>query len=120
MYAETYQAVQLYNQAQSAEQTSKLDLAEVYYLKSYTLFEESGGKYYVNAARVLNTLAALRRTRGNYEGAFRSVQKSVQLIEAYPGIFTSTEAETIRMQAWELVKNLLLLQEPQGQFSPAF
>lgn len=120
MYIETYQAVQLYNQARSAEQTSQVDVAEVYYLKSYTLFEEAGGRYYVKAAQVLNALAHLRQSRGNYEGAFWSVKKSMQLIETHPDVFTDGAAEVIRMQAWELIKNLLLLQEPQQQqFSSA-
>ena len=119
MYIEVYQAIELYNQAGLAEQEGKANLAEVYYLKSWALFEQAGERYYVNAANALNTLAYLRQSRGNYEGAFLSVKKSIELIEAHAGVFAHAEAEAVRMRAWELVKNLLLLQEPQ-QISPVF
>ena len=119
MYIEIHQAVELYNQACLAEQEGKANLAEVYYLKSWALFEQAGGTHYMNAAHALNALAYLRQSRGNYEGAFLSAKTSLQIIEAHPGEFTNAEAELIRMRAWELVKNLLLLQEPQ-QISTAF
>jgi tetratricopeptide (TPR) repeat protein len=119
MYIDIHQAIELYNQACLAEQEGKANLAEVYYLKSWALFEQAGDRYYVNATQILNALAHLRQSRGNYEGAFSCVKKAVQIIETHPGVFTNTEAEVIRMQAWELIKNLLLLQEPQQKFSPA-
>ena len=114
------QAAELYNQACLAEQEGKANLAEVYYLKSWALFEQAGDRYYINAAHALNALAYLRQSRGNYEGAFLSVKKSLEIIESHPNIFTNAEAEVIRIQAWELVKNLLLLQEPQQKFSREF
>ncbi len=120
MYIEVHQAIELYNQACLAEQEGKANLAEVYYLKSWTLFEQAGERYYVNAANALNALAHLRQSRGNYEGAFLSVKKSIETIEAHAGVFTHAEAEAVRMRAWDLVKNLLLLQEPQQQISPTF
>ena len=113
MYIEIHQAIELYNQACLAEQEGKAELAEVYYLKSWTLFEQAGEKYYVNAANALNALAHLRQSRGNYEGAFLSVKKSIEIIETHASVFTHAEAEVVRMRAWDLVKNLLLLQEPQ-------
>jgi len=67
MYIEVHQAIELYNQACLAEQEGKANLAEVYYLKSWALFEEAGERYYVNAANALNALAHLRQSRGNYE-----------------------------------------------------
>lgn len=120
MYIEVHEAFELYNQACLAEQVGKADLAEVYYLKSWALFEQAGDRYYVNAANALNALAHLRQSRGNYEGAFLSVKKSVEIIEAHAGVFTSDEAEVIRMRAWELVKNLLPYQEQQQKFSTVF
>lgn len=120
MYTNIDKAVNLYNRAQSIEREGDTDLAEVYYLKSCALFEQAGDIYYVNAAHTLNELARLRRSHGNYEGAFVCVKKAVQIIEAHPSVFTNAEAEVIRMQAWDLVKNLLFYQEPQQQFSPAF
>ena len=113
MYIEIHQAIELYNQACLAEQEGKAELAEVYYLKSWTLFEQAGERYYVNAANALNALAHLRQSRGNYEGAFLSVKKSIEIIETHASVFTHAEAEVVRMRAWDLVKNLLLLQEPQ-------
>jgi hypothetical protein len=120
MYIDIHQAFELYNQACLAEQEGKANLAEVYYLKSWALFEQAGERYYVKAANALNALAHLRQSRGNYEGAFLSVKKSIEIMEAHFRVFTDTEAEAVRMRAWELVKNLLLLQEPQQQISPAF
>jgi hypothetical protein len=120
MYIEIHQAIELYNQACLAEQEGKADLAEVYYLKSSALFEQAGGNYYLNATQTLNELAFLRRSHGNYEGAFVCVKKAMQIIQAHPSVFTTAEAEVVRMRAWELIKNLLLLQEPQQQFSQAF
>jgi tetratricopeptide (TPR) repeat protein len=119
MFVDIDKAVNLYNQAQSAEREGDADLAEVYYLKSCALFEQAGDRYYVNAAQTLNALAYLRRSCGNFEGAFSCVRKAVQIIEAHPGVFANDEAEVIRMQAWDLVKNLLLLQEPQQRFASA-
>jgi len=118
MYIEVHQAIELYNQACLAEQEGKANLAEVYYLKSWSLFEEAGERYYVNAANALNALAHLRQSRGNYEGAFLSVKKSIEIIEAHAGVFTHAEAEVVRMRAWELVKNLLHCQDSQQKFSP--
>src|SRR5258705_4330892 len=98
MYIDVHQAFELYNQAHLAEQEGKLNLAEVYYLKSWTLFEEAGDSFYVNAANALNALAYLRQSRGNYEGAFLSAKTSLQIIEAHPDEFTNAEAELIRMR----------------------
>ena len=120
MYIDIHQAFELYNQACLAEQEGKVSLAEVYYLKSCALFEQAGEIYYANATQVLNELAHLQRSRGNHEGAFTCVKKVLQIMEAHPRVFANAEAEVIRMRAWDLVKNLLLYQEPQQQFSPAF
>jgi len=118
--SEINRAVQLYNQAHSAERAGCEELAEVYYLKSCAMFEQAGGIHYVNAANALNALAGLRRSHGNYAAALGSAKKSIQIIETHPDVFTCAEAEVIRAQAWKLVKDLLLLQEPRQQFSPAF
>ena len=120
MYIEVHEAFELYNQACLAEQEGKANLAEVYYSKSWALFEQAGDRYYVNAAHTLNALAYLRQSRGNYEGAFLSVKKSVEIIESHAGEFTHAEAEAVRMRAWELVKNLLHCQDTQQKFSPTF
>src|SRR6185369_3585051 len=119
MYIEIHQAIELYNQACLAEQEGKAELAEVYYLKSWTLFEQAGERYYVNVANALNALAHLRQSRGNYEGTFISVKRSIEIIETHANVFTHAEAEVVRMRAWELVKNLLLLQEPQQKLAPS-
>jgi len=54
----------------------KMNLAEIYYLKSAFAFEQVGGKYFVNAATALNALACLRKARGNYAGALCSAKTS--------------------------------------------
>jgi len=120
MRTEIKQAVELYNQAHFAEQEGRASIAEVYYLKSWALFEQGGDRYYVKAANALNALACLRHSLGNHEGALVSAKRSVQMIESYPDVFASAEAKVIRLQAWELIKDLLLLQEPGQKFSPEF
>ena len=120
MFTKINQAVQLYNQAHSAEEAGKAYIAEVYYLKSWVLFEQAGENYCTHAAHALNALAQLRRSYGNFEGALVSAKKSVQIIESHPELFASDGALVIRRQAWELVKELLTLQEPQQRFSPVF
>jgi len=106
MYIRIHQAVELFNQACLAEQEGKASLAEVYYLKSWALFEESGGSHYVNAANALNALAYLRWSRGNLEGALCSAKKSVQIMEAHKAEPRNSDAELVLMQAWDLINQL--------------
>jgi hypothetical protein len=120
MHIHIHQGVELYNQACLAEQEGKANLAEVYYLKSWALFEQGGDRYYLKAANALNALACLRQSLGNHEGALVSAKRAVRMIESHPDVFAGGEAKVIRLQAWELVKNLLLLQDPRQKFSPAF
>jgi hypothetical protein len=107
MHIQIHQAVELYNQACLAEQEGKPNLAEVYYLKSWAMFEEAGGSHYVNAANALNALAYLRQSRGNHEGALCSAKKSVQILEAHKTESRNGDAELVRMQAWDLINQLV-------------
>jgi len=106
MYIEIHQAVELYNQACLAEQEGKANLAEVYYLKSWALFEEAGASQYVNAANALNALACLRQSCGNHAGALMSAKKSVQIMEAHKAEPRNSDAELVLMQAWDLINQL--------------
>ena len=78
MCMKSEQAIDLYNKAYHSEQEGKTILAEVYYLKSWFLFEQAGGSHYLNAASALNTLAFLRWSRKDYEGALCSAKGSIQ------------------------------------------
>lgn len=100
-------AVEFYNQACAAEETGEWNLAEVYYLKAWALFEKAGGRHYLKAANALNALAFLRETRGNYRGAMSSAKQSLQIVEKYRMQFESADADLIYMQAQDLIKNLI-------------
>ena len=101
MPAEIKQAVEFYDQACLAEQQDKDDLAEVYYLKSWALFEQAGGRHYLNAANSLNALAYLRKSRGNFDGALLSAKRSLQFTEKYDA--PSNDADLIRGTARDLI-----------------
>ena len=107
MHIQIHQAVELYNQACLAEQEGKVNLAEVYYLKSWAMFEEAGGNHYVNAANALNALAYLRQSRGDHEGALCSAKKSVQIMEAHRVEPWNSDAELVLRQAWDLINQLV-------------
>lgn len=119
MYTEIKKAVELYNQACLAEEQGQMNLAEVYYLKSAYAFEQVGGTHMLNAANAFNTLAFLRRSRGNYDGALCAAKKSAQIMENYRVWSTSHDAELIRMTAWELIRNLIGYEFPSQRFIPS-
>ena len=100
------QAVDLYNKAYRSEQEGKATLAEVYYLKSWSLFEQAGGTHYLNAANALNALAFLRWSRKDCEGALCAARKSVRIMETYGTGYTSADAELIRSTAWDLIDQI--------------
>jgi hypothetical protein len=106
MCAQAEQAIDLYNKAYHSEQEGKANLAEVYYLKSWSLFEQAGGTHYLNAANALNALAFLRWSRKDYEGALCSARKSVRIMESYGSGFISADANLIRDTAWELIDQI--------------
>src|SRR5215217_220319 len=103
MCVKSEQAVDLYNKAYRSEQEGQINLAEVYYLKSWSLFEQAGGSHYLNAANALNALAFLRWSRKDYVGALGSARKSVKIMETHGNAFPSVDADLIRSTAWELV-----------------
>jgi hypothetical protein len=96
----------LYNKARLSEQAGQMNLAEVYYLKSWSLFEQAGGSYTLNAANALNTLAFLRWSRKDYEGALCSAKGAMKIMESRASQFTSADAELIRNTSWELVDQI--------------
>jgi len=99
---EAERAVDYYQKACQAMQEGQADLAEVFYLQSMGHFEKAGGTYHVNAANALNTLAFLRRSRGDREGALCSAKQSLQIMEQY--WVKSTDADLIRATAWDLIE----------------
>src|SRR5689334_2798936 len=103
MCVKSDQAVDLYNKACQFEQKGEANLAEVYYLKSWSLFEQAGGSYCLNAANTLNALAFLRWARKDYEGALRSAKESVRIMETHESEFSTADADLIRSTSWELV-----------------
>jgi len=100
-------AVELYNRACTAEEQGELNLAEVYYLKSWAAFEKAGGRHALNAANALNALAFLREARGNHEGAMSSAKRSLRIVEDYRMQFQSSDADLIHMQARDLIEILV-------------
>ena len=101
MPTEIKQAIEFYDQACLAEQQDKGDLAEVYYLKSWALFEQAGGRHTLNAANSLNALAFLRKSRGNFDGALLSARQSLRATEKYDA--PSNDADLIRSTARDLI-----------------
>ena len=106
MTIEIKHAVEMYDKACSAEEKGQLDIAELYYLKSRGLFESVGGIQYLNAANALNSLAFLRWSRRDYEGALCSAKEAVKIIERYSTQFTSEDADFIYSTACELIDQI--------------
>jgi len=107
MCVKSEQAVDLYNKAYRSEQEGKANLAEVYYLKSWSLFEQAGGPHYLNAANALNALAFLRWSHKDYEGALSSARQSIRIMDTYGTAYTSPDAELIRSTASELIDQIV-------------
>src|SRR5512144_949583 len=103
MCVKSDQAVDLYKKACQSERQGEVNLAEVYYLKSWSLFEQAGGCNYLNAANALNSLAFLRWSRKDYEGALCSAKQSVRIMETSAANICSAEAELIRSTSWDLI-----------------
>jgi hypothetical protein len=105
MTMEIKYAVEMYNKACLAEEKGQMDIAELYYLKSRAMFEAAGGisgEHYLNAANALNSLAFLRWSREDYEGALCAAKASIRIIEKYSTQFTSTDADFIYNTSCEL------------------
>jgi hypothetical protein len=103
MCLKSQQAVDLYNKAWRSEQEGQDNLAEVYYLKSWSLFEQAGGSHCLNAANALNALAFLRWSRKDYVGALSSARESMKIMETYGNAYPSADADLIRSTAAELM-----------------
>lgn len=97
------QAIYLYNKAYHAEQQGEANLAEVYYLKSWFLFERAGGPHRLQAADALNALAFLHWSSKNYQGALRSAWEAMKIMEAQGPEFSGADADFIRDTSQELI-----------------
>lgn len=106
MCVKSEQAIQLYNKACRSEQVGDANLAEVYYLKSWFLFQQVGGSHFLNAANALNAVTFLRWSRKDYEGALRSVKESMNLMETHGAKFSGADADLIRDTCWELLDQI--------------
>ena len=106
MCVKSEQAVDLYKKACLSEQEGKISLAEVYYLKSRSLFEQAGGEHYLNAANALNALSFLRWSRKDYQGALRSARESIRIMETYGSGCSNADADLIRDTARELIDQI--------------
>src|SRR6266540_2496403 len=103
MCVKSDQALDLYNKACQSERKGETNLAEVYYLKSWSLFEQAGGSNYLNAANALNALAFLRWSRRNYEGALCSAKRSMRIMETHESELSGADADLIRNTSWDLI-----------------
>lgn len=106
MCVKSEQAAEWYKKAYVFEQKGETNVAEVYYLKSWSLFEQAGGSYYLNAANALNSLAFLRWSQKNYEGALCSAKQSIRIMETYGSELPSADADLIRDTAWDLINQI--------------
>jgi hypothetical protein len=100
------QATDLYNKACQSERQGATNLAEVYYLKSWSLFEQAGGYYYLHAANAMNALAFMRWSHHNYEGALYAAKESRRIMETKAAEFSSEDADLVRSTAWELIDEI--------------
>lgn len=106
MCAKSDQAAELYKKAYSMEQKGETNVAEVYYLKSWSLFEQAGGSHYLNAANALNSLAFLRWSQKNYEGALCSAKHSLRIMETHGTGYAGADAELILNTSWDLIHQI--------------
>ena len=106
MCVKSDQATDLYNKACQSERQGATNLAEVYYLKSWSLFEQAGGYHYLNAANAMNALAFMRWSHRNYEGALYAAKESRRIMETKAAEFSSEDADLIRSTAWELIDEI--------------
>ncbi len=106
MCAKSDQAAELYKKAYSFEQKGETNVAEVYYLKSWSLFEQAGGVHYLNAANALNSLAVMRWSQKNYEGALCSAKRSMRIMETHGVEYRSADADLIRNTSWDLINQI--------------
>ena len=103
------QAIEIWKQARTAEREGRLKLAEAGFLQSHRLFVEAcktSGTDCLNAAGALNALTFLGWSREDYEGALRSAQESVTMIEAYGIQFIGVDAGFIYDTACDLVTQM--------------
>ena len=103
MCVKTDQAMSLYHKACRSERDGEANLAEVYYLKSWFLFEQVGGTHHLTAANALNAVAFIRWSRRDYEGALCMANESVRIMEAHGAQFGDADANLIRNTSWELI-----------------
>ena len=106
MCVKSDQATDLYKKACQSERQGATNLAEVYYLKSWSLFEQAGGYHYLNAANAMNALAFMRWSQRNYEGALYAAKESRRIMETKAAEFSSEDADLVRSTAWELIDEL--------------
>ncbi len=106
MCAKSDQAAEWYKKGYSFAQKGETNIAEVYYLKSWSLFEQAGGPHYLNAANALNSLAFLRWSQKNYEGALCSAKHSMRIMETYGAEYPSADADLIRTTSWDLIDQI--------------
>src|SRR5215216_8166418 len=99
-------AVQLYEEASRAEEQGNVDRAEVLYLESRDFFLHEGGAHFIDAANIMNAIAFLKEKYGDYEGARRAAEESIQVLDKQSGMSTTREAHEVRLQAWGLIGNI--------------
>jgi hypothetical protein len=62
--------------------------------------------HHLNAANALNSLAFLRCSQKNYEGALCSAKQSLRIMETYGTEYPSADAELIRNTSWDLIDQI--------------
>ena len=80
MSAGIQQAIEFYELARSTEEAGELGLAELYYLQSWSLFQQAGDAHILDAVVVLNALAFLSEKQGDYDAALKHSKRAIELI----------------------------------------
>ncbi len=105
MSTQIIRATHLREEASTAHQQGNLNRAEVLYVESLEIFVREGGEYFVEAANIMNTLAVMKQKHGDWYGALKAAEKSIQIMN---GLRTSPnrKADEIRLQSWRIIGNI--------------
>lgn len=96
-------AAQLREEARLAEEQGNIDRAEVSYVESNEIFLQNGDAYVMDTAVIMNAIASMKENYGDYAGALRAADKSLQILENCEDTSTSRRADGIRLQAWLII-----------------
>jgi hypothetical protein len=79
-------AIQLHEEASTAEMQGNLNRAEVLYLESKQLFLLEGGMHLIDAANIMIIIARMKEKHGDFYGAILATEGAKQIMAAHVGM----------------------------------